>query len=62
MDVKNILKRIQDNIVASDSETRMNVCRQCEHLHPTTKLCMRCGCFMPAKTKIKNAHCPLGKW
>tara|TARA_R100001163_G_C5065624_1_gene203633 strand:- start:306 stop:626 length:321 start_codon:yes stop_codon:yes gene_type:complete len=21
-----------------------------------------CGCYMPAKTKLKTASCPLGKW
>ncbi len=62
MSIKHILNRIQENIISDDSETRMSICRQCDKLHPISKLCMACGCFMPAKTKYKPANCPLGKW
>ena len=52
---------------------RYNTCEGCEHFVTTTKSCgplvteaftdsPLCGCYMPAKTKLKVASCPLGKW
>ena len=41
---------------------RMDICRSCDRLNNITKTCKECGCFMPAKTKIPNESCPIGKW
>ena len=41
---------------------RMAICQACPLLHPITKTCAECGCFMHAKTKLPNAFCPKGKW
>jgi hypothetical protein len=41
---------------------RMNECRACDRLIQSTTTCRECGCFMVAKTKLKEAECPLGKW
>ena len=52
---------------------RLETCKACEHFVALTKSCgplvteaftdsKLCGCFMPAKTKLKVASCPLGKW
>ena len=43
------------------SHTRYAICNDCPKLM-VTKQCSECLCFMPAKTKLKNAVCPLGKW
>ena len=40
---------------------RLAVCLECPRL-TKTKNCRECGCFMVAKTKLKDATCPLGKW
>lgn len=42
-------------------EYRMEMCNSCPHLL-ITKQCDQCGCFMPAKTTLKNAECPIGLW
>jgi len=39
---------------------RIEICRQCEHY--AALFCKKCGCFMPLKTRIRQAQCPLGKW
>jgi hypothetical protein len=39
---------------------RLEVCDSCPSLH--MMFCKECGCFMPAKTKLAKAECPLGKW
>ena len=52
---------------------RLHTCRACEHYVVSTRSCgplvteaftdsPLCGCYMPAKTKLKVASCPLGKW
>ena len=49
----------------TDDETaksRLDICLGCEHLIQLTKTCKKCGCFMQAKTKLKEATCPIGKW
>jgi hypothetical protein len=40
---------------------RYAVCEQCPKLL-ASKQCKECGCFMPLKTKLLHASCPLSKW
>ncbi len=47
---------------AGDGEERYNICKSCDRFNKLTKICKECGCFMPAKTKLKNNFCPLNKW
>jgi hypothetical protein len=53
-----------NNIFAPEEtqQTRMNICNSCEDFNAKTTQCRRCGCFMSAKTKLKVASCPIGKW
>jgi hypothetical protein len=41
---------------------RLLICTDCDRLLKATYTCKECGCFMKAKTYLKNARCPLGKW
>lgn len=53
------------NVVKVDEGTknfRMDMCLVCEHLFKPTKNCKKCGCFMEAKTWLKDASCPIKKW
>jgi hypothetical protein len=43
------------------AESRYDICKKCDKLN-TFKFCKECKCFMPAKTKLLNASCPLKKW
>lgn len=49
---------------ASEAEAgnRFSICLACPFLNQATKTCQQCGCFMAAKTKLKAASCPVGKW
>lgn len=52
-----------NNYVDRDTrELRYDVCKGCPRLFKPTRTCKECGCFMAAKTWLKNADCPLGKW
>jgi rRNA maturation endonuclease Nob1 len=43
-------------------EKRITICKSCPELFQPTDTCKKCGCFVNAKTWIKNTTCPLGKW
>lgn len=43
-------------------EDRLAACLSCEHLFKPTDSCKKCGCFVRAKTWLKDAKCPIGKW
>ena len=42
--------------------TRLDLCLSCEHLFEPTQNCKKCGCFVQAKTWLKNTSCPIKKW
>lgn len=52
-------KKIEDRSII---DKRMEKCLGCEFLIKTTKQCQKCGCFMPSKTTLIHAECPIGKW
>ena len=41
---------------------RYQICKQCEEFNDLLKTCKICHCFMPVKTKLPHAECPLKKW
>lgn len=47
---------------AEEGLARYAICEKCPQFNKITKTCKECGCFMAAKTKLKLASCPLGKW
>jgi len=51
--------RINDQAII---EKRYNICKGCEHFIKLTTQCTQCGCIMKAKTTLKHAECPVGKW
>ncbi|NET04210.1 MAG: hypothetical protein F6K16_05665 [Symploca sp. SIO2B6] len=40
--------------------TRRSICSQCEYYQQPR--CGHCGCFLPTKTLIRAAQCPINKW
>jgi len=44
------------------SEIRSKVCDQCFFKDKALNTCKECGCFLPAKTRVKTAECPKGFW
>ena len=45
-----------------DIEARMVICRTCEFYIQDKERCSKCGCFMRAKSRLRSAKCPEGKW
>lgn len=44
------------------AESRLVICRECEHFVHATTQCKKCGCFMKFKALWANSKCPIGKW
>jgi hypothetical protein len=53
----------RENYVEDEvAKERFSICKGCPELIKLTTQCKKCGCFMTAKTKLKMASCPIGKW
>lgn len=52
----------EPDVISSLSETRMSLCRDCEHFILKQTICSKCGCLMSLKVKLKRSRCPIGKW
>lgn len=59
LDMLNPMTRHIDLEIA---DKRMSICGSCPEIIKLTSQCKKCGCFMPAKTKLEAAKCPIGKW
>ena len=44
-----------------EQQARYSICQECPHLL-VTKQCSKCGCYMPSKTGLLHAVCPVGNW
>ena len=56
---------LDPNKLVSDDSTsaaRLALCTSCEQLNSLTKQCKLCLCYMPLKTTLASAECPLHKW
>ena len=49
-------------VESSTQTNRIAICNSCPEYVKTTTQCRKCGCFMSAKTRLKTASCPIGKW
>ena len=45
----------------TDPSERMKICEGCPFMG-ADKRCGKCGCFLPAKTRVKKSSCPIGRW
>ena len=55
---------VQSNIIVAEKDLvqqRLSLCNSCEHQNKL-RFCNKCGCYLPAKTRLKHASCPLKKW
>ncbi|MDK4545156.1 hypothetical protein QG083_05075 [Kingella kingae] len=61
---------VDDDLIAK----RLNICKTCEHMMRAVAgidhtadvglmdKCNQCGCYVRAKVKLDDAHCPKGRW
>lgn len=62
--LKQRFKEVSEATFADDelAKNRLDICKSCEYLFPPTGNCKKCGCFVAAKTRIKQQKCPMNKW
>ena len=41
---------------------RVKICETCDKYIKMAKICGDCKCFIPAKSRLRYANCPLNKW
>jgi hypothetical protein len=44
----------------AEYEHRLTICHACPERSDT--VCLKCGCIMPLKAKMRVMECPLGRW
>jgi hypothetical protein len=49
-------------LTRTERKERLDICRGCDHFSKRLSTCGICGCFMPLKTTLSNAECPIGLW
>lgn len=61
--VKTGISAVREGYLSKDQRNaRYKTCEACPHFIDQSKRCSECGCFMEAKTWLKGASCPVGKW
>lgn len=45
----------------TDPSARMDICNICPFKGDDQR-CGKCGCFLPAKTRVRKSSCPIGRW
>ena len=66
--VSTLYKHASDSFSKTEEDIRRNreaTCDKCEFMGKEgiwTGRCMKCGCFMKIKAKMKTAKCPIGRW
>ena len=57
------IKAIQDAYLKTDEAyERVKICESCDKYIKLAKICSECKCFVPAKSRLRYATCPLEKW
>jgi len=61
--IKKIPQHIKDAIIPDIAiiHMRKDICDSCEFLTKNHR-CLKCGCLMNLKVKLKHTSCPIGKW
>lgn len=58
---KNAAKGIDQSVPEEVQKERISICNKCDKL-TITRQCSVCLCFVDAKCKFRQEHCPLDKW
>ena len=61
MDLLGLSALIKGRVDKKIENKRWDHCKGCTFLTKNNR-CRKCGCFMKAKVKFKQASCPIGIW
>jgi hypothetical protein len=54
-------KILHESVNVETFNNRMAICQACP-FYLESKICSKCGCYMPDKAKSMNDACPIKKW
>ena len=61
--VTSVIKTVTNAYLKTDEAyDRVKVCESCDKYLARAKICGVCKCFIPAKSRLRYAKCPEGKW
>jgi hypothetical protein len=70
-EVNSVTKK-EPPVSVEERERRLNICKSCEFFTPNIEelpekerkrqRCVKCGCFMKFKARLRSQHCPIEKW
>lgn len=52
----------KNHTTQEEHDRRYEICKGCEFLFKPSRTCKKCYCFMPLKSWLEKADCPIGKW
>ncbi|MCR5672485.1 MAG: DUF6171 family protein [Lachnospiraceae bacterium] len=61
-EVKAAIERLapKDKVSEEKYSSRLDICRECDHLNEGT--CGACGCYVELRAAAKAGKCPYKKW
>ena len=51
-----------DPINQEEIFNRISICNSCEFFIKEDGRCVKCGCFIKLKARMRSQNCPIGKW
>lgn len=62
--VGDVVRKGPERCSEGERNLRYQLCLECEYIFDFHgyERCMKCGCFVKAKTYMKAWHCPIKKW
>lgn len=61
--IVNTIKAAKDIYLnTEEAYERVKVCESCDKYLKMAKICGECKCFIPAKSRLRYANCPINKW
>jgi hypothetical protein len=51
-----------ERVTSEVKQSRLDVCKTCDHFKKISRQCELCGCFLDLKTELTRAECPIKKW
>jgi hypothetical protein len=52
----------KDVISDEEFQKRIDICTSCNFFSKKSKRCLRCGCYLSLKAKMRGQKCPIQKW
>lgn len=52
----------EESIDQNTIDKRIDTCNSCDFFMKKNERCIKCGCFIKLKARMRSQTCPIGKW